>query len=386
MIQGAISHANFPTLCANLQSNREELQTPQGAVSIKSSNGVKFRIAGVVTTFDGGHPEGSNEVYEGLSFIHPFDAATEALSVAKRGEIRLLLSHMGDDKDLEYAAVTDCCDVIIGGHTHALLDTLVNGTIVGQTGNKLRNVGVTRVTMRGRKVVNIEYENISIKNYDKSAKVEQMIDVIEANPDLELVVGSMAKGANHVGLCNLQTKIIKEATGADIGIYHRGGVRLKEGLAAGDVTIKDITFDNANVNSNSINTSILTVQTYQNVTLDNVDVKNSTIIGGYKVAPLIATVYNENPSTTITATLQNCDVTNTTVKATSYDFCTTGMVAFVYAGDNDKIEFENCTVSNVKLYAPNGYTAHAAIYTTGSETLYNEADGVTVTNVTFENI
>ena len=154
----------------------------------------------------------------------------------------------------------------------------------------------------------------------------------------------------------------------------------------GDVTIKDITFDNANVNSNgNINTSILTVQTYQNVLLDNVDVKNSTIIGGYKVAPLIGTVYNES-SSTITATLKNCDVTNTTVKATSYDFCTTGMVAFVYDGDNDKIEFENCTVSNVKLYAPRGYTAHAAIYTTGEDTLYNEAEGVTVSNVTFENI
>ena len=155
---------------------------------------------------------------------------------------------------------------------------------------------------------------------------------------------------------------------------------------SGNVTIKDITFDNAKVDSKgAINTSILTVQTYQNVLLDNVDVKNSTIIGGYKVAPLIATVYNESPST-ITATLMNCDVTNTTVKATSYDFCTTGMVAFVYADDNDKIEFENCTVSYVKLYAPNVYTAHAAIYTTGSETLYNEAEGVTVSNVTFENI
>ena len=63
------------------------------------------------------------------------------------------------------------------------------------------------------------------------------------------------------------------------------------------------------------------------------------------------------------------------------------MVSFVYADDNDKIKFENCTVSNVKLYGPNnGYTAHAAIYTEGSEVLFNEAEGVTVTNVTFENI
>ena len=165
-----------------------------------------------------------------------------------------------------------------------------------------------------------------------------------------------------------------------------GQAMFRRFAGTGAVVIKDITFDNANVNSNgNINTSILTVQTYQNVLLDNVDVRNSTITGGYKVAPLIATVYNEGPST-ITATLKNCDVENVTVKATSYDFCTTGMVAFVNAGDNDKVEFENCTVTNVKLYAPNAYTAHAAIYTTGSETLFNEAEGVTVRNVTFENI
>ena len=155
---------------------------------------------------------------------------------------------------------------------------------------------------------------------------------------------------------------------------------------SGNVTIKNVTFDNAKVNSNgNINTSILTVQTYQNVLLDNVDVKNSTIIGGYKVAPLIATVYNEGAST-ITATLKNCDVENTVVKATSYDFCTAGMVAFVYEGDNDHILFENCSVKDVQLYAPNVYTAHAAIYTAGSETLYNEVEGVVVENVTFENI
>ena len=113
--------------------------------------------------------------------------------------------------------------------------------------------------------------------------------------------------------------------------------------------------------------------------------QNSSITGGYKVAPLIGTVYNESTST-VTATLKNCDVENVTVKATSYDFCTTGMVAFVYAEDNDKIVFENCTVKDVKLYAPNVYTAHAAVYTEGSDVLFNEAVGVTVENVTFENI
>lgn len=165
-----------------------------------------------------------------------------------------------------------------------------------------------------------------------------------------------------------------------------GQAMFRRFAGTGDVVIKDITFDGATVNSNgNINTAIVTGHTYQNVLLDNVDVKNSTITGGYKVAPLIATVYNENPNSTITATLKNCDVENVVVTATSYDFCTTGMVAFVYADDADAIAFENCSVKNVKLYAPNAYTAHAAVYTTGSETLFNEADGVTVTDVTFEN-
>lgn len=156
----------------------------------------------------------------------------------------------------------------------------------------------------------------------------------------------------------------------------------------GDVTIKDLTFDNANVTSNGINTSILTVQSYQNVLLDNVDVKNSSITGTYKVAPLMGSVYNEAPST-ITATLKNCDVSNTTVMSTQFDFCTTGMVAFVYESNNDKIEFENCTVSNVKLYSKpdNGYERHAWIYADDKDSpdaLHNEAPGVTVTNCTFE--
>lgn len=153
---------------------------------------------------------------------------------------------------------------------------------------------------------------------------------------------------------------------------------------SGDVVIKDITFDNVTVNSTKLNSSVLTVQSYQNVLLDNVDVTNSTITGAFKVAPLIATVYNEG-SSTVTATLKNCDVANVTVKATSNDFCTAGLVAFVNAGDNDKIEFENCTVTGVKLIAPDDiYDAHAFVYTTGSGTLYNEAEGVTVTNCSFE--
>ena len=239
LLQSAISHAKFPILCANLQSNKEELATPQAAVSIKSSNGVRFRVAGVVTFFDGGHPEGSNEVYEGLTFCHPFDAATKALAEAKRGEVRLLLSHMGDDKDFEYASVSKCCDVIIGGHTHAVVDSVVNNIVIGQTGRKLKNIGATTVRLKGNRISSIDYRNIPLADYEKDSATLALIEQIEDNPALKVTVGTFANSVSHVGFADLLTRSLAEAMGTQLAFYHYGGIRLAE-HPAGDIKLSTI--------------------------------------------------------------------------------------------------------------------------------------------------
>ena len=155
----------------------------------------------------------------------------------------------------------------------------------------------------------------------------------------------------------------------------------------GDVTVKNLTFDNATVTSGSINTAILVGHNYQNLLLDDVDVKNSSVTGGYKVATLVGPVYNENASTTVVATVKDCDIDNCTVTTTSYDFCTAGIIGFVYEGDNDKVVFENTTISNttIRNTKASGYASHAFVYVNDADTddCFNEAPGVTVTNCTF---
>ena len=155
----------------------------------------------------------------------------------------------------------------------------------------------------------------------------------------------------------------------------------------GDVLVKDLTFDKATVISSKLNTSILTVQTYQNTTLENVDVKNSSISGNYKVAPLIATVYDETANAK-SLTLKDCDVVNTIVKG-NLDFMVCGMVAWVATSTNETISFENCTVDNVTLQVPadsESYGAVGFVYSTNgaAEDTYSEAEGVTVTNCKIE--
>ena len=226
VLQGAISHAAFPILCANMVSNRDDIQTLSPSVTITPINGIRVAVVGVVTNYDNGHPDGMNSNFERLDFCDPMLAADKAAAECKDADIKILLSHMGDDKDMEFAAGNNAFDVIIGGHTHAVLDTLVNKTVIGQTGRYLAHIGATHIRMKGNKVVSIDYRNIPLKSYSEDAPTRALIDQIESDPVLGAPVGNLAEEITHTGFENLVSTIIAKATGADIGFYHYGGLRI----------------------------------------------------------------------------------------------------------------------------------------------------------------
>lgn len=286
VLDGAARYAKFDLLCANMQSESELLGAVAPRKQFVTPEGVAVDVVGVVTSYSNGHPDGNDVNFEGLKFEDP-QMVAEREGAQLKGDVKLLLSHMGDDRDMELVSRYDGYDILIGGHTHKILDTLINGTVVGQTGRKLKNVGVTKVKMRGRKIVSIEYDNVALKNYAKNAEVEALIKEIEANPALKEVVGSMAHSINHVGLCNLQTTIIKEATGAEIGIYHRGGVRIIEGLPEGEVTVKTL-FDNEPFFS-QVHTALVTPEQLRKLIIskynDTVNAKESHCVDLYATTP-----------------------------------------------------------------------------------------------------
>ncbi len=286
VLDGAIECAEFDVVCANMHAEGDELSGVAPKSVIKTPEGVEVEIVGVVTSYANGHPDGNDVKFEGLRFEDP-QVVAEREGELMRGDVKVLLSHMGDDRDLELASRYGGYDILIGGHTHKYLDTLVNGTVIGQTGRKLKRVGATKVQMRGRKIVGIEFESVELKEYAEDDSIKAMIADIEANPALKEVVGSMAHATNHVGLCNLQTKIIKEATDAEIGIYHRGGVRIIEGLPKGDVTVKTL-FDNEPFFS-QIHTCEMTPRQLRKLIVekynDTVNAKESHVVDLYATTP-----------------------------------------------------------------------------------------------------
>lgn len=226
---------NFPIVCANLISDTCTFRQP-AAWEIIERGGVRIGIVGVITNYEGqGHPAGNRSSYVGLRFPDPQQAAIEAADALRdKVDLLVLLSHMGDDRDRELLMRESRYDLVIGGHTHEPIDTVICGTPLVQSYKDLRNVGVTKIRLRGRKVRHIDYENIPITTFVPDAEMQAEVDRYYADEELNRPIGSFKATATQIGLGNWWVELMKRATHAEVGFYHYGGIRL-DSLAAGGV-------------------------------------------------------------------------------------------------------------------------------------------------------
>lgn len=231
-----IDSMDFEVVCANVVSDTCTFpQLPPYA--IVERGGIRFGLVGAVTNYEGpGHPAGNAASFAGLRFPDP---QQEALRCAEelRGkvDVLVLVSHMGDDRDLELLAAGVPYDLVIGGHTHVLRDSTVNGTLLTQTGSNLKNVGATTIRMRGKRIASIDYRLVSLDGYPEALEYRALVDESYADPELNAPVGVFGREADKWGVANWMASAIADEADAEIGIYHIGGVRL-DGIPAGGVS------------------------------------------------------------------------------------------------------------------------------------------------------
>lgn len=231
-------HAEFPVVCANLRSDTSAVPQPAPAVILRKG-GVRVGFAGVVTNYEGdGRPAGSEEVFRGLSFTDPLqEACALAGSLAGRCDVRVLISHMGASHDRDLAAACPgSYDVVIGGHSHEEIDERTGDMLLTQTGKNLGNIGVTTVRLRGRTVVGSDFRLVPLDGYAPDSAFAARVEKYYADPAMHRRVGSFSRPATLAGLANLLAGEAARATGAEVGVYHIGGVRL-DSIPAGDVEL-----------------------------------------------------------------------------------------------------------------------------------------------------
>lgn len=235
-----IDSMRFQVVCANVVSDTCTFpQLPPYTVIEK--DGLRIGVVGVVTNYEGpGHPAGNESSFRGLEFPDPqLMAAKYGSELRPKCDLLVLLSHMGDDRDMEFLAQNKQFDLVVGGHTHEVIDTLVNGTRLTQTGKDLKNIGVTVIKFKGKKITSIDYRMLPLADYTPDAAYEQQVAVYYDNPALNKPVGAFRKTADKWGLANWMVDALSDEVDAQVGFYHIGGVRL-DSISAGGVGIARI--------------------------------------------------------------------------------------------------------------------------------------------------
>ncbi len=253
--------ARFPFLAANIfKADGSYFAVPYTVTEI---GGVKVGMFGLspVDTPIVTHP---NNVV-GLTFADPIDSAmTVVAELEQKADIIVCLSHLGYDQDQLLAKALPGIDIIVGGHSHTVLDkpVKVGPTIIVSAGEWAANAGVLEVTVTNNAVsafngklvklddnypavpkTHIVGARIWLYNYAMAGEMNKVVG--HTLVDLDGERANVRTKETNLG--NLVADIMKAAAKTEIAVTNGGGIRAS--LKKGDITVGGIItvlpFDNS---------------------------------------------------------------------------------------------------------------------------------------------
>lgn len=141
--------ATFPVLLANVY--QADGTRPDWAMEtlVVERSGVKIGLFGVTAPYEELYPE------LGWQIESPLTATARALETLVGCDVIIALSHLGFYADERLAETFPSIDVILGAHTHHVLDdgVMKNGVLIAQAGKYGQYVGEVELTLQDEKVV-----------------------------------------------------------------------------------------------------------------------------------------------------------------------------------------------------------------------------------------
>ncbi|MCD6161360.1 MAG: 5'-nucleotidase C-terminal domain-containing protein [candidate division Zixibacteria bacterium] len=246
-IKNLMEIADFPILCANLSDDAGN-DFVKERYHILEEDGLKIGIIGVTL-----HPLEKSVSSENLEQYHSSNPAETINDIASEidslTDIIIALTHLGVKADRKLAMKLRRVDVIIGGHSHTVLEQpeRVNGILIVQAGSHGRYLGRLDITAAGDTIKEYAGQLIPVINdeIETGRELGSFIDSFTHIIDNEYgkvigvlktdwVISSMAES----NLGNWLTDAIRIKTGADVSFINSGGIR--KNLKAGPIKLKDI--------------------------------------------------------------------------------------------------------------------------------------------------
>lgn len=250
VLQKRMEQAEFELLCANMESESLLLEDVPATLTIMEGD-LRISFVGVIETngkpgavIPSTHP---NKL-EYLTFKDAADILGDYsdLKEEQESDLLILVSHLGHNADdhvtCDYSVARHFpfFDAIIGGHSHSIQDTTINGVHIYQSGAYLNYLGKITFKIKNRKIVSEDFELINLNEYaERDEELQSIIDSYNNNPVFQEVIGSNSvyMARNQAVGC-FYTDALRGYLDADMSIQNPGGIR--SGLDEGEITIMEI--------------------------------------------------------------------------------------------------------------------------------------------------
>lgn len=233
--------ANHPLLSANV-FDRDHRLISDGENLLLEVNGITIGIIGLITETTPTiiSPAGN----EGLIFLDPVQVLKEQIKLVRpKVDLLIVLSHVGFEAEKNLAKAVHGIDLIVGAHSHTLVDPIVKvgTTYITQAHRYGTHVGFIRLSVdtEANSIAElsggpIPASELPAPNPAILALVNFWEDKVETIVDIEIANSRREISAEE--LQGMFEEILAKAADADFGYYNIGGIRDK--ISVGPVTAR----------------------------------------------------------------------------------------------------------------------------------------------------
>ena len=234
--------AEHPLLTANAYGPDGELLGDAPYVILDIA-GIAVGIIGLVT-------EDSPKLFspvgnEGLTFAAPAERLDVLIpEIRPQVDVLILLAHIGHEEELALAEQFQALDVIIGGHSHTLVEQpiQVGRTAVAQAHQYGTHLGLIRVNRApGKPSGPLQISGKLLKAKDLAEpdpRVENLVALFESKveDEVDVQISETTRAYSKIELQPILESILAQAAGTELGFYNRRGIR--DELSVGPVTAR----------------------------------------------------------------------------------------------------------------------------------------------------
>lgn len=245
-LQEVRDQTSFSFIAANIICEKGAVLEPLEPYTVlEADSGRKVAFLGLLQVGPGGIPSTHPANLDGLSFSNPFTAAGRYMYLDDKSDLFVGLTHLGYDQDHMLAERFSRFDLLVGGHSHTVLEEpeLVNDVLITQAGSHTEYLGKIvieygpddEIAKRRGQLIPVDEISGTVKEIEDEIKMyrEEMAPWLQESL---IALPDSIQGRSALG--SLICDAVAAVHGTDLAFQQDGGIR--KHFLSGTVTRDDI--------------------------------------------------------------------------------------------------------------------------------------------------